>query len=33
LVALESWKFVSAKKGEQLVAAWVVVPIKFSLKG
>ena len=28
-----TWKFVPAKRGEQPVAAWVVVPIKFSLKG
>jgi periplasmic protein TonB len=31
--AVQNWKFVPAKKGEQPVAAWVVVPIKFSLKG
>ncbi|MEO8004610.1 MAG: energy transducer TonB [Betaproteobacteria bacterium] len=33
LDAVEGWKFVPAKKGEHAVAAWVVVPIKFSLKG
>jgi periplasmic protein TonB len=33
LAAVQAWKFVPAKKGEQPVAAWVVVPIKFSLKG
>lgn len=33
LEAVEGWKFVPAKKGERAVAAWVVVPIKFSLKG
>ena len=33
LDAVQSWKFVPAKRGEQPVAAWVVVPIKFSLKG
>ena len=33
LAAVQTWKFVPAKQGEQAVAAWVVVPIKFSLKG
>ena len=33
LDAVQNWKFVPAKRGEQPVAAWVVVPIKFSLKG
>jgi protein TonB len=33
LDAVQTWKFVPAKRGEQPVAAWVVVPIKFSLKG
>lgn len=31
--AVQNWKFVPAKRGEQPIAAWVVVPIKFSLKG
>ena len=31
--AVQGWKFVPAKRGEQAVDAWVVVPIKFSLKG
>lgn len=31
--AVQRWKFVPAKRGEQAVDAWVVVPIKFSLKG
>jgi protein TonB len=31
--AVQSWLFVPAKRGEQAVDAWVVVPIKFSLKG
>lgn len=31
--AVHRWKFVPAKRGEQPVDAWVVVPIKFSLKG
>ena len=33
LAAVQAWKFVPAKQGEQAVTAWVVVPIKFSLKG
>jgi len=33
LSAVENWKFVPAKRGEKAVAAWVLVPIKFSLKG
>jgi protein TonB len=35
-VALETvrkWKFVPARQGDQPVAAWVLVPISFSLKG
>ncbi|MCX7893501.1 MAG: TonB family protein [Burkholderiales bacterium] len=35
-VALETvrkWKFVPAKQGDRAVAAWVLVPISFSLKG
>jgi periplasmic protein TonB len=31
--AVQRWKFVPARRGEQAVDAWVVVPIKFSLKG
>lgn len=31
--AVQRWKFVPAKRGEQAVDAWVVVPIRFSLKG
>lgn len=31
--AVQHWKFVPAKRGERAVDAWVVVPIKFSLKG
>jgi protein TonB len=31
--AVKQWKFVPAKLGEQAVDAWVVVPIRFSLKG
>lgn len=33
LDAVQDWKFLPAKRGEQPVAAWVIVPIKFSLKG
>ena len=35
-VALETvsrWKFVPARQGDRAVAAWVLVPISFSLKG
>ena len=31
--AVQRWKFVPAKRGDQAVDAWVVVPIRFSLKG
>jgi periplasmic protein TonB len=31
--AVQRWKFVPARRGELAVDAWVVVPIKFSLKG
>jgi protein TonB len=31
--AVKQWKFVPAKRGEQAVDAWVLVPIRFSLKG
>lgn len=31
--AVKQWKFVPAKRGEQPVDAWVVVPIRFSLRG
>jgi len=31
--AVQRWKFVPARRGEQAVDAWVLVPIKFSLKG
>ena len=33
LDAVQNWKFMPARLGEQPVAAWVIVPIKFSLKG
>jgi periplasmic protein TonB len=33
LEAVRKWKFVAAKQGEQAVAAWVLVPITFSLRG
>lgn len=31
LVAVKRWRFVPARRGSQSVAAWVVVPIAFSL--
>ena len=31
--AVQRWKFVPAKRGDLPVDAWVIVPIKFSLKG
>jgi len=31
--AVRQWKFVPARRGEQPVDAWVIVPIRFSLKG
>ena len=31
--AVRQWKFVPARRGEQPVDAWVLVPIRFSLKG
>ncbi len=33
LLAVRQWKFVPARLGEQPVAAWVLVPIRFTLKG
>ena len=30
---VQKWKFIPAKRGNQPVDAWVVVPIRFSLKG
>ena len=32
LEAVKHWKFVPARRGDQSVAAWVVVPISFSLR-
>ena len=31
--AVAQWKFVPARRGEESVGAWVLVPIIFSLKG
>lgn len=31
--AVKQWRFVPAKRGEQAVSAWVVVPLSFSVKG
>ena len=33
LDAVRRWKFAPAKQGDKAVAAWVVVPVMFSLKG
>ena len=33
LETVRTWKFVPARQGEQKVAAWVVVPITFTLDG
>ena len=33
LGAVKSWRFVPARQGGQAVAAWVLIPITFSLKG
>jgi len=30
---VQRWKFVPAKRGDQPVDAWVLVPIRFTLKG
>jgi protein TonB len=32
LEAVKGWKFVPARQGEQAVAAWVEVPIRFRLE-
>jgi protein TonB len=31
--AVARWRFVPAKRGEQPVAAWVIVPIVFKMEG
>ena len=33
LEAVRHWRFVAARQGDKAVAAWVVVPIHFTLKG
>jgi protein TonB len=33
LATVKNWRFVPARRGETTVAAWVVVPISFSLEG
>jgi protein TonB len=33
LATVKGWRFVPARRGENTVAAWVVVPISFSLEG
>ena len=30
---VQRWKFVPAKRGEEAVAAWVLIPISFRLEG
>jgi len=30
---VQKWRFVPARRGEQVVSAWVVVPVSFSLEG
>ncbi|MGE0808910.1 MAG: energy transducer TonB [Burkholderiaceae bacterium] len=32
VMAVRNWRFVPAKRGEETLAAWVLVPINFSLK-
>jgi protein TonB len=31
--AVQTWRFVPAKRGEEPVAAWVLVPVSFRLEG
>lgn len=31
--AVEQWRFVPARRGDEVIAAWVLVPIVFSLEG
>ncbi len=33
LETIRNWKFVPARQGDQKIAAWVVVPIAFTLDG
>jgi protein TonB len=33
LETVKHWRFVPARRGSQIVPAWVVVPISFSLEG
>ena len=33
LETIKNWKFVPARQGDQKIAAWVLVPITFSLEG
>ncbi|OQW78654.1 MAG: energy transducer TonB [Proteobacteria bacterium ST_bin11] len=30
---VQKWRFVPARRGEQVISAWVVVPVSFSLEG
>ena len=31
--AVRAWRFVPARRGDEAVPAWVVVPIEFTLRG
>lgn len=31
--AVQRWKFIPARRGDEVVAAWVLVPIEFNLRG
>jgi protein TonB len=33
LETVKHWRFIPARQGDQPVAAWVLIPITFSLKG
>ena len=33
LTSVKQWRFVAAKRGQQTVSAWVVVPVSFNLEG
>jgi len=33
LDSVKNWRFVPARRGEQPVSAWVVVPVAFTLEG
>ena len=33
LETVRNWRFVPARRGDQTVSAWVIVPISFTLEG